>query len=370
MKDNTAIVIGGGFYGALIALMLRQRGREVILIEKEPMLLGRASERNQARVHGGYHYPRSLMTAFRSRVNYPRFIDDFQDCIHGSFEHIYAIARRFSKVGARQFKNFMDRIGSPLTPLSRRSRGLLSSVMVEHAWTAEEATFNAATLRQIVQERLRKANVDVRLSTVALAVRKDGAQVRVQTLSDGKSLEFCASHVFDCTYASLNRLRSEANWSIIPLKHELAEMCLVEIPQALQNVGFTVMCGPFFSLIPYPARESLYTLSHVRYTPHLAWDETVSVPRLDPANLARATGRESAFPFMLRDASRFVPAISECRYVDSIWEIKTVLPQNEGDDGRPILFNPAPECPRFISVMGGKLDNIYDVPNEIDTMAA
>ena len=32
------------------------------------------------------------------------------------------------------------------------------------------------------------------------------------------------------------------------------------------------MCGPFFSLMPFPA-AGLQTLSHVRYTPHFAWLE-------------------------------------------------------------------------------------------------
>lgn len=367
--NKPAIVIGGGFYGAHLALMLREQGRSVLLLEQENALMERASRRNQARVHGGYHYPRSLMTAFRSRVNYPRFIDDFRECIFGSFEHIYAVARRFSKVGARQFRMFMERIGSPLNPLPKSLAGLMRGDMVEDAWAAEEVAFNAATLRDIMNERLRKADVQVRLSTCAEAVRGDGTSVIVRTESAGVSSELRAGHVFDCTYGGLNRLRAEAGWTRIPLKHELAEMCLVEIPSALEHTGFTIMCGPFFSLIPYPARANLYTLSHVRYTPHLAWDHHSPVPRIEPAELARQAGRESAFPLMVRDAARFVPAIAGCRSAGSIWEIKTMLPQNEGDDGRPILFNPVPECPRFISVMGGKLDNIYDLPHELDGLA-
>ena len=48
-----AIVIGGGFYGAAIAIYLRvQRGlSRVVLIEREKELLSHASYVNQARVH-------------------------------------------------------------------------------------------------------------------------------------------------------------------------------------------------------------------------------------------------------------------------------------------------------------------------------
>jgi glycine/D-amino acid oxidase-like deaminating enzyme len=57
-----AIVIGGGFYGCEIALELVRLGFEkVVLVEREPGLLRRASFVNQARIHNGYHYPRAYL---------------------------------------------------------------------------------------------------------------------------------------------------------------------------------------------------------------------------------------------------------------------------------------------------------------------
>ena len=66
-----ALVVGGGFYGCGIAAALRQRHglARVLVVERETDLLARASYVNQARVHNGYHYPRSFMTAYRSRVS-------------------------------------------------------------------------------------------------------------------------------------------------------------------------------------------------------------------------------------------------------------------------------------------------------------
>ena len=79
--DADAIIIGGGFYGSIIALYLKKiRGlKKVVLIEKEKSLLKRASYNNQARIHNGYHYPRSFTTAYRSRVNFPKFINDLSE---------------------------------------------------------------------------------------------------------------------------------------------------------------------------------------------------------------------------------------------------------------------------------------------------
>jgi len=63
MRD--AIVIGGGFFGCRLALALARNGARVAVIEKESALLSRASFNNQARVHHGYHYPRSILTGLR-----------------------------------------------------------------------------------------------------------------------------------------------------------------------------------------------------------------------------------------------------------------------------------------------------------------
>ena len=89
----------------MLALHLRRdRGERVTLVEAGDDLLGRASYTNQARVHHGYHYPRSILTGLRSRVNFPRFVTDFRDCVTEELDAYYAIARQFSNVTAAQFR--------------------------------------------------------------------------------------------------------------------------------------------------------------------------------------------------------------------------------------------------------------------------
>src|SRR5687768_11903845 len=114
MRDLDAIVAGGGFYGGELALALESMGKRVMLLEKEPELLRRASFANQARVHGGYHYPRSLTTGLRSQANYAPFVQAHADAIVRTFTKLYAVSRRFSQVTASQFKGFCERIGAPL----------------------------------------------------------------------------------------------------------------------------------------------------------------------------------------------------------------------------------------------------------------
>src|SRR5207253_7634991 len=165
-----SVVVGGGFFGSAVALALRERGQRVTLVEREPDLLQRASALNQARVHGGYHYPRSILTGLRSRVNLPRFLADFPGCVDRSFRHYYAVARRHSHVTARQFATFCQRIGAPLSPAPDEVRAWFDPALVERVYEVEEHAFDADRLRAALRSRLQEAGVDVQLSTRALRV--------------------------------------------------------------------------------------------------------------------------------------------------------------------------------------------------------
>ena len=56
-----------------------------------------------------------------------------------------------------------------------------------------------------------------------------------------------------------------------------------------------------------------------------------------------------------------MPSLSEVNYERSIYDVKTVLIKNEQDDGRPILYQRKPMNSRVVSILGGKIDNIYDL---------
>ena len=139
-------------------------------------------------------------------------------------------------------------------------------------------------------------------------------------------------------------------------------MALMQAPPVLQGLGITVMDGPFFSMMPFPAR-GLHTLSHVRYTPHLHWND---VQGLDPYQKLKQYECATRVDRMVRDVGRYLPAVLGAEYVDSLFEVKTVLVKNEGDDGRPIMFEKHPELPGCYSILGGKIDNIYDVLEKLD----
>lgn len=363
---HDALVIGGGFYGAAIAAYLkRRRGQaHVLLVERGRELLARASYNNQARVHNGYHYPRSFTTAYRSRVNCPRFLQDFPSAVKSDFAKLYAIARRNSKVTARQFERFCREIGARLQPADAKLSRLFEPRLIEKVFLVEEYAFDAARLADWARRELDEAGVEVVLNRRIVSIDA-AAEGLVARGGEGGEQEFRARLVFNCTYSGLNQFGGSFAETHTKLKHEITEIALMSPPPALAGIGVTVMDGPFFSMMPFPARE-LHSLSHVRYTPHASWADGAGI---DPYGRLDAYDRESRADRMVRDVSRYLPAVLDAHYVDSLFEVKTVLAKNEVDDGRPILYEKHPELPGCYSILGGKIDNIYDVLERLDLEA-
>lgn len=364
MQD--AVIIGGGFYGAAIAIYLaRQRGlKRILLVEREAALLTRASYNNQARVHNGYHYPRSFTTAYRSRINLPRFVRDWPQAVKQDFTKLYAIARRNSKVTARQFERFCREIGASIQPANPALRSLFEPHLIEEVFLVEEYAFDAKKLAQWAERELGESGVKVCLETRATKISHgpdNTLQVALQS-RNGDEEQISCQYAFNCTYSGLNQLRGEFPGTRMGLKQEITEMALMQVPAVLKELGVTVMDGPFFSMMPFPAR-GLHTLSHVRYTPHLHWNDE---PGIDPYQKLDNYDRATRVDRMVRDVGRYLPAVLESKYVDSLFEVKTVLVKNEGDDGRPILFEKHLELPGCYSILGGKIDNIYDVLEKLD----
>jgi hypothetical protein len=83
-----ALIIGGGSYGLRLAEWAAGRCPSVVLAERRSESMQHASFNNQARAHNGYHYPRSILTAVRTRANFHRFAHEFRPAIDSSFERL------------------------------------------------------------------------------------------------------------------------------------------------------------------------------------------------------------------------------------------------------------------------------------------
>jgi glycine/D-amino acid oxidase-like deaminating enzyme len=352
--DQDVVVIGGGFYGLCVALFLRSVYRRVIVLERASAAMTRASAVNQARVHAGFHYPRSFVTALRSVRNVPRFTELFADAIVDDFTMLYAIARRDSKVTANRFERMFTAMGTRMTPANAGQWALFDTGRIEAVFACSEFAFDWTRVRAMLLDRIADAGIEMRCDTeVRRIYAGPGGPVVVTGSGD-----IPAGVVVNATYSEINTLLLRSRVARFSLKHEWTEMALIEPPEALLGNAVTVMDGPFFSAMPYPA-AGLWSLTHVRHTPHFEWTEPMEP--VAPSTLYRTLPRDSRWYHMVADARRFVPSIQDAVWRESLYEVKTVLTRNESDDGRPILLQRHDDLPGLYSVLGGKIDNIFDL---------
>jgi glycine/D-amino acid oxidase-like deaminating enzyme len=339
-----ALVIGGGFFGCETALELRRLGFEhVTLAEREPALMRRASYVNQARVHGGYHYPRDYATAVRSRESIEAFTAEYPETVVPDIESYYAIARG-SRVSADQFEAFCARIGAYCQPADADIENLFEEGMIERSFSVKEAAFDTSRLSERLWIELSRASVDVRCATDATIVEIGDETVTVDLAGTRHGPRF----VFNCTYAALETVGVPIRSRI---KKELAELVLITPPAQLAGRSITVMDGPFFSVMPFPALGQ-YSLSHVRYTPHVSSSE---------ADAGAILPTKSNATEMVRDAARYLPCLAQAQVSGSLFDIKAVLLSSEDTDARPILVERSEGAGNVLSILGAKIDNIYDV---------
>jgi glycine/D-amino acid oxidase-like deaminating enzyme len=346
MTHVDALVLGGGFFGAKVAVALKAMGlAHVVLLEPKPIGCG-ATAANQCRVHSGLHYCRHHATAAAAQRNYLRFLADHAPTIRGNDRHIYAIAEG-SLTSPEQFEAHARAIGARIRLMDWRVNPgpceLFSIKMIQAAYEVDELSFDIDAMREFLGQQLKQARVEV--------VQRAG---QIKDISDSAiDVWDCvetwrADYVFNCCYGNIDRVGVPIRTR---LKKELTEVALVRPPLELIDTDITVMDGPFWSMMAYPS-HSCHALTHVRYTPHYEWFPPSPMP-IQP--------QCSYWKDMVADAARYVPLMEKCEYIDSMFTTRVVLADNEADDGRPVLYEHAEASPRIVSILGSKFAAIYDV---------
>lgn len=118
----------------------------MLVLERDPAPFMRATYINQARVHMGYHYPRSYSTAIKSAHYFERFCRDYGFCLHTEFDQVYATSAHFSWTNAAEFRQFCRAAGircDDVPPERYFNHGLCDG-----AFLTTEYTYDAQVLKR------------------------------------------------------------------------------------------------------------------------------------------------------------------------------------------------------------------------------
>lgn len=370
MKYNK-IIIGAGLYGLYSALFCAKRGENIIVLEHDVAPFKRATYINQARVHMGYHYPRSFSTAIKSAGYFERFNQDYSFCVHSKFDQIYATSDAFSWTNAEQFKKFCEAAKIRCDEVSVDK--YFNEEMCDGAFLTEEYTYDAQILKKYFLEELKKySNVEIRYGIRISKILKQDESYTVE-LENRDTI--CSGFILNATYASTNQIIGKCQGieeDKFGIKYELCEIILCDVNEKLQDTGITVMDGPFFSIMPF-GKTGVHSLTSVTFTPHMASFEKMptfpcqdkskdfcTVSQLGNCNDCPAKP-ETAWSYMSNLARKYLKEEYGFTYKESLFSMKPILKASEIDDSRPTVIKVHTTSPTFVSVLSGKINTVYDL---------
>ncbi len=366
------IIIGAGLYGLYAALRCGEAGQKILALEADDVPFKRATYINQARVHMGYHYPRSFSTAIKSAHYFERFCKDYGFCNLTEFEQIYATSAHFSWTNAEEFRRFCRAAEircDDIAPTKYFNPGMCDGTFV-----TTEYTYDAQILKEWFLEQLAKLpNVEIKYGHRVEHISQNGDAWEV-TAGDIKAI---TPYILNATYAGVNEVHALVGFDPFKIKYELCEIILCKVSDNLKNVGLTVMDGPFFSIMPF-GKTGLHSLTSVTFTPHeTSYDAVAKFACQERSNGLCKPGMlyncndcpakpKSAWPYMSQLARKYMRDEYEFEYVGSLFSMKPILKASEIDDSRPTVIREYSGKPRFVSVLSGKINTVYDLDEVLD----
>ncbi len=371
MERYEKVIIGAGLYGLYAALFCAKRGQRVLVLEWDSQVFGRATYVNQARVHMGYHYPRSLSTALKSAGYFERFNRDYGFCILKEFSQVYATSAQFSWTDARQFQKFCQAADIRCEEINPER--YFRPGMCDGAFLTTEYTYDAQILKDYFLEQLKKyPEAELCCRVHIHKVISDGSGFIVE-MEDRASVY--TDFLLNASYASANQVLKKVEGlkgEPFRIKYELCEIILCTPSETLRPVGLTVMDGPFFSIMPF-GKTGYHSLTSVTFTPHMtSYDSLPTFPCQENSkeycspnqlgNCNTCSARPvSAWPYMSHMAEKYMKEEYGFTYSHSLFSMKPILKNSELDDSRPTVVRRMSETPAFVSVLSGKINTVYDL---------
>ena len=267
------ILVGGGWYGVHLALMLKGAGYDVEIFEKNDDLLKAVSGNFGIRLHKGPHYPRSPETRKTCKESYEKFCATYPELVVELDTSIYVLGRVDSEGNpSRVTKDDFSRVchESPECEDLDFSKMGLNDTEIEYAANmAEHAMVLGARLRQYFKNKLEKTGVPYRCNSEITSIDRDGDISRIRVAS-GETFE-CDLVINTTGYQALvpSSLKAEFPISMDAVYQPCLALCYRDLEPDGKPFTFIVMDGWFPCLMPYVDQtpyQNTYIVTHGKYT--------------------------------------------------------------------------------------------------------
>lgn len=339
-------VIGGGIFGTTAAIHAARMGHEVHLFETLSDIMQAASGINQYRLHRGYHYPRSSLTA-RSAIKSERsFLNEYGDAVIQDSRHYYAIAKEGSLVSGSEFLAFCKAHELPYTPA--HIPHLVNHSLVEFVIEGVEFRLDIDRLRKLVRQKLQETGVVLHFNATA------GAEL-------DRSFDF----IIVAAYANTASAYAHFTESPASYQYEVCEKPVVEMPHTFGKTGLVILDGPFMCVDPF-GHTGKFVLGNVVHAIHAS---NIGFEPIIPPDIAPLLNRGiienppvTNFQKFIESGARFIPPLAKARHIGSMYTVRTVLPRMERTDGRPTFVSIGNG--KHIKIFSGKISNCVEAAKE------
>ena len=309
----------------------------------------------------------------KSARYFERFNKDYAFCINKEFDQIYATSSQYSWSDGKQFKDFCKAANIPCEEL--HADNYFKNGMCDGVFRTREYTYDAMILKNYLLDELAKYpnEVTIRYGVKIACIEK---KTDVYAIREEDGIEYQSGFVLNATYAGINQILDMVGFEKFGIKYELCEIILCDVNEKLKNVGFTVMDGPFFSIMPF-GKTGYHSLTSVTFTPHAtSYDpvptfscqkkmEECSIERLGNCNDCPAKPM-SAFSYMSSLARKYMLDDYKFEYRKSLFSMKPILMSSEIDDSRPTVIRTYSKNPTFVAVLSGKINTVYDLDEVLE----
>jgi len=312
-------ILGAGFYGCHIARALIREGHDVEVHEIADRIFAGASGNIPARLHAGFHYPRSRLTRAACQEHAAEFMVEYGFLTRAVPTNIYAIAKDRSMIDFAQYVATLRGETEFLTMHDPEEFGLRN---VEGAIQVGERHILTNEAHGFFESKLRGA--------VTFGVKP----------GDHAADEY--DWTIDCTFCAQDSAGVDRY-----------EPCLVVMMEGPTDKAVTIMDGPFPSLYPWDEDNGLCSLSSALWTPFSKTCRTWADARELLAGLA-PEDIEGQASSMVESMAHFYPAVRE--YARRHHRLSIRAMPLSGADTRLVDVRVA--GPRMIRIRAGKIDAI------------
>lgn len=314
-------VLGGGWYGCSLAVALLADGHKVELHEKADRLFAGASGANPARLHRGFHYPRSGATRAACRDHYSEFMSTYGRFTRAVPLNIYAVAEADSLVDFATYQKVLEGETPFLVAHDPAEFGLHN---VEGALITGE--------RHIVIDRVREHFEDELAGHVCYGM--------AALIADDPRWDLTV----DATFCALDAENVDRY-----------EPCITALLEGPADRAVTIMDGPFPSVFPWDASRGLSSLTSASLTPFSKACQTWLDARMVLDSLGVSAVEQRA-ELMLEQMAHFWPDVRDrYRIVDHRLAIRA-MPKSRADTR---LCDVLRVGERALRIRAGKIDAIF-----------